>query len=201
MQRLKKRHIVIILCAVIALMGLFFTVKILQRAYVLKKANVEYPLFDGAVAIKRYQDHNYYILKKAFDGEHDIQTIWRDDLSGFGSNLVMDYQGYRSFCEKWKLTEKYHDPDVNYIVFSTFCKGVVHAEAILSAVEYDSSNVNLYLWYEFTGATADNTGFVCIIPTDRSVMSVNLVSLYTEEEYDYILRYGVAYDLKNQSYG
>ena len=114
-------------------------------------------------------------------------------MTGFSCKSVMDYGEYHSFCEKWQLTEKYHDPDMNYIMWTNSCNGVVHTEAILAAVEYENSDVNLYLWDEFAGATADNVGYVCIIPTDRSVKDINRISLYTEKEYDNIIRYGDKY--------
>ena len=193
MRWVKKKHVVIFLCVLAVLLGLFFAAKKIQRVYELRQANVEYPMFDGAVALKRYKNQDYYILKKAFEGEHDIQITWQDDMTGFNCGSVMDYGEYHSFCEKWQLTEKYHDPDMNYIVWSDSCNGVVHAEAVLAAVEYEKTNVNLYLWDDFSGATADNVGYVCIIPTDQSVTTVNLVLLYTDKEYDNIIRYGNRY--------
>ena len=194
MTRIKKKHIVIILCAVIALLGLFFAAKKIHRAYELRQANVEYPMFDGAVALKRYKGQDYYILKKAFDGEHDIQTTCQDDLRGFDSSSIMSYEEYHNFCEKWQLSEKYHDPNMNYIVFSLSADSCYDAEATLSAVEYNDSKVQLYLWYDFTGVTGDNAGFVCIIPSKQSNASVSCARLNTEAEYDCILRYGEPYD-------
>ena len=193
MQHLTKKHIIIFLCSLVTLLGLLFAAKKIHRANELRQANVEYPMFDGAVALKRYKDQDYYILKKTFEGEHDIQKTWQDDMTGFSCKSVMDYGEYHSFCEKWQLTEKYHDPDMNYIMCTNSCNGVVSVEAVLAAVEYENSDVNLYLWDEFAGATADNVGYVCIIPTDRSVKDINCISLYTEKEYDNIIRYGDKY--------
>ena len=58
MQHLTKKHIIVFLCTLVALLGLLFTAKKIHRAYELRQANVEYPMFDGAVALKRYKDQD-----------------------------------------------------------------------------------------------------------------------------------------------
>ena len=193
MKRLKKKHIVVLLCAAIALLGMFFVVKRIHKEYQLRHAD---PFVNGAVILKQHNHTDYYIAQKPYDGEHDIQTFVRyEDLSGLDCSAVMSYEEYHSYCEKWELEEKYHDPDMNYIVFSRSFDEGCNVDAMLSGVEYKGSKATLYLWYSFQGSTADYPGFVCIIPTDRAVKRVKLFNLYSEEEFDYIQRYGVPYDV------
>jgi hypothetical protein len=198
MKRLKKKHLVIILCAVIALLGLLFAANKIYREYQARHENDDKTLFDGAVVIKHYHNTDYYISEKSYDGEHDIQTFWQEDLTGLDCTTVMNYTEYHQYCKRWELTEKYHDPDLNYIVLSRsrYCGNCAHA--VLSGVEYNGSDATLYLWYDLYGNTDGNPGFVCIVPTDRPVTNVNLFSLYTEEELDYIKQYGEPFDVEGE---
>lgn len=198
MRKSTIKYIIIILCAVIVLLGAFFAVKELLRAYELRQAEIEYPLFDGSVVIKHCQGEDYYVYKKAYEGEHDIQEICEDYLvsDGFECCTVMDYDEYHSFCETWELTEKYNDPDMNYIVVSYAALDSTGAKASLAAVDavdLDHTSVKLYLWYKFYGVGGD-IGIVCIIPTKQPVTDVDVVRLTSEREYYYIHKYGVPYD-------
>ena len=157
MKRLKKKHIVIILCAVIALLGLLFAANKIYREYQARHENDDKTLFDGAVVIKHYHNTDYYISEKSYDGEHDIQTFWQEDLTGLDCTTVMNYTEYHQYCKRWELTEKYHDPDLNYIVLSRsrYCGNCAHA--VLSGVEYNGSDATLYLWYDLYGNTDGNS--------------------------------------------
>lgn len=150
----------------------------------------QYSLFD-TVSVKTYKDKDYYIIQKDYAGSYDLQFLSLSQYSNSKSDItntfevkeVMNYSGYKSYFSKWGIKKKYSDSTKNYIVFSYLAKNSPNLKARLAAVEYNNNNVDLYIWDDASGVTADISAYVLVIPTDKNIDTINIVPVYTKSEY------------------
>lgn len=107
----------------------------------------------------------------------------------------MDFNEYMSYCSKWKIEQKYTDPTKNYAIISYATYGATSIDARLVAVNCENSNANIYMWDDTSGVVAGTLlTYVIVIPTDKAVNNINVVSVYTSEEFDNIKKYGTTYN-------
>jgi len=149
--------------------------------------------------IKNYNNNDYYIINGDYSGEYDLQYVGfaefhKKNVKDFEKKEVMDYNSYIDYCKKWNITSKYSDNSLNYIVFSYLAYGAVNIDARLAEVEYNSGNVNLYVWDNSFGVTADASGYVIIVPTKNIINTINIVPLYMQSEFNNLKKYNTLYD-------
>ena len=161
----------------------------------------EYAVSDTTY-LETYNNEDYYIIKDDYQGEYDIQFSGfldyntNDDInSKFVKTEIMDFNEYKSYCSKWKIEQKYTDPTKNYAIISYAAYGATSIDARLVAVNYENNNANIYVWDDRSGVVADTLlTYVIVIPTDKAVNNINVVSVYTSEEFNNIKRYGTTYN-------
>ena len=161
----------------------------------------EYAVSDTTY-IETYNNKDYYIIKDDYQGEYDIQFVDFSDYyntnydieSKFEKTKIMDFNEYMSYCSKWEIEQKYTDPTKNYAIISYVAYGVPRISVRLVAVNYENDNANIYIWDDTNGATANILAYVVIIPTKRDVNNINVVSVYTREEFDNIKKYDTTYN-------
>lgn len=154
------------------------------------------------VSVKTYKNKDYYIIEKDYAGIYDLQFLSlsqyfdseSDITDAFEVKEVMSYSDYQSYCNKWGIKTKYSDYTKNYIVFSYLAYGSPILDARLAAVGYNDSNVDLYIWDDVSGATADISAYVLVIPIDKKIHNVNIVPVYTNTEYENIQKYDTPYN-------
>lgn len=145
--------------------------------------------FSNNIYIKSYKDKNYYIMKNDYSGEYDIQ--YKDfsneikDVIDYGKKQeVMSYYEYVNYCNKYNLEQKYYDSNNNYIVFTYGASYVLDLKARLAEVEYINNEVNLYIWDDVLGDGGGRYSYTIVIPTEKDIDNVNVISVITEEEFD-----------------
>lgn len=177
---MKKRNIFIIIIVTIVII---VSVLIL----ILKEKSLP-----DTINIKIYNNQDYYIINNDYKGEYDLQYTFLSqyydsqysEAKKFEKKEVMSYSEYVSYCNKWSLNQKYSDEDKNYIVFSYTAYNRPIIEARLASVSYNSGNVNLYVWDDASGSSADISAYAIIIPTKKEINNVNVIGLYTNEEFN-----------------
>ena len=166
-----------------------------------------------SMSIKTYKENDYYIIIDDYSGEYDLQTIKlsrylnasyntseiREKAKTFEKKEVMNYDEYKAYCNEWGLDEVYLDISKNYIVFSYVAYHSPNANARLAEVEYNGDGVNLYIWDEATGVTADVSAYCVIVPTENEIDTINVVGVHTNEEFNNIKKFGTSYDPRMMS--
>ena len=198
---LRMAIILSILIIVAIVVIAYFINKILINKYYLENGTIldlkEYAVSDTTY-IETYNNKYYYIIKDDYQGEYDIQFANFSDYyntnydvkSKFEKTKIMSFNEYMSYCSKWKIDQKYTDPTKNYIIISYVGYDRPSIDAKLVAVNYENNNANIYVWDYATGVTADISAYAIIIPTDKAVNNINVVSVYTSEEFNNIKKYG-----------
>ena len=198
---LKTAVILIIIIAIIVITAAYFISKLIINIYYLKNGTTldlkEYAVSD-TISIEKYNNTDYYIMKDSYRGEYDIQYVNfsqyfdsnYDVKSKFEKNEIMSFNQYMSFCNKWKVEQKYTDTTKNYIIVSYVANGSTSIEANLAAVEYKNGDANIYVWDDAYGGAADISAYTIIIPTDKQVTDLNIIPVYTNEEITNIKLYG-----------
>ena len=198
---LKTAVILIIIMAIIVITAAYFISKLIINIYYLKNGTTldlkEYAVSD-TISIEKYNNTDYYIMKDSYRGEYDIQYVNfsqyfdsnYDVKSKFEKNEIMSFNQYMSFCNKWKVEQKYTDTTKNYIIVSYVANGSTSIEANLAAVEYKNGDANIYVWDDAYGGAADISAYTIIIPTDKQVTDLNIIPVYTNEEITNIKLYG-----------
>lgn len=150
----------------------------------------------GTISVENYEGKDYYVVKGDYKGDYSLEYISFEDkdFSDFQVQEVVDYIDYKRYCDKWGIKQEYFDSSSDYIMFSYVAYGSPILKARLAAVEYDDSNVNLYIWDDASGFTADVSAYVFIIPAKENVNNVVVKALYSSEEYDNIKKFGTPYD-------
>lgn len=183
MEKRNKKDFIIIITIVIIL-GI---VSFIAAYRICNKVHIP-----DTISIKVYNNQNYYIIKNDYEGEYDLQYTYLSQYydsqyskaKEFEKQEVMNYSDYVSYCNKWSLNQKYSDKDKNYIVFSYTAYNQPIIKARLGAVSYSSDNVNLYVWDDTFGSSADISAYSIIIPTQKEINDVNVIGLYTDEEFN-----------------
>lgn len=184
----RKKLIVIIVLVVIGVAVFLF----------LNKSNT---IYLDTLNIETYENKTYYIIKDDYSGEYDLQFIdlseyyhQYDEAEDFEKKEVMNYNEYKAYCDEWGLKKEYSDVSKNYIVFSYMSKFSTSIEARLAAVDYNDNNVDLYIWDDPYGVAASISAYSIIIPTEKEINDINVVAVYTDEEFENIKKYGTTYD-------
>ncbi len=240
-----KRNVLILFLLIFVAIAVWVAPKLYQvyqvqlREEELRQARIEYPFLDDTVVIQHYQGKDYYVAKKPYEGEHDIQEIdyeWNhitlpdgtkeyyaqkidfqevyferpDGISGYMTEpvvdpegkkystqqlqevealRVMDYKEYAAFCEEWEIAAKYTDPDLNYIVRNFYTEDFYY-DRMFCGVQYEGSTAKLYVHESITSSVVASATHIFIIPTDQDVDTVEVIQIYSEEEYENILKFG-----------
>ena len=88
---------------------------------------------------------------------------------------------------------KYLDRTKNYIVVS-YCRiNSVSMEARVAHVEFDNDSAKLYMWENSRGVVADSAAYTIVIPVSKDIIKLDIVTVYTEEEFENIKKYGFTY--------
>ena len=72
--------------------------------------------------------------------------------------------------------------------------GSPNLDARLAAVDYNGNNVDLYIWDDASGVTADISAYCIVIPTEKEINNINVVGVYTDTEFNNIKKYGTAFN-------
>ena len=194
----RKLTVNVVLLCLLAFICVFALV--MERQARAKKAEAPVQIAEG-VEKRTFKDQDYYIYRKDYSGEYDIQCrsesfgglSHRKELTDIDVCTQMDYAQYRDYCEKHGLKQKYSDPDSLYLVCSV-SENLLRAQAKLAAVEYCGDTAELYILGRFEGVTGNVAAYVCVVPTDVAVKNVRKINLYTDAEYENITKYGTTYD-------
>ena len=149
------------------------------------------------IEIKENKGNEYYIIKDDYDGEYDLQFISlskyfnsdNNETENFEKQEIMNYNEYISYCNEWGIKKVYSDVNKNYIVFSYMSYGSPNLDARLAAVEYNQNNVDIYIWDDASGVTADISAYCLVIPVEEEIDKINVIGVYTEEEFKNIKKY------------
>lgn len=149
-----------------------------------------------------YDGKDYYILKSNYKGEYDLQIISlseyfnseEDIEEKFTKSETMSYEDYMAYCDEWGFKKVYKDESKEYIVYSYLAYGSPNLEAELAKAEYKDGDIDLYIWDSADGITADITAYAIVIPTEQKVKDINVITVYSKQEFELIKKYGVPYD-------
>lgn len=173
---------------IVSIISLSFIYNILEKHY---KSSLNQESDNNTIEIKSFQDEEYYIIKEDYSGEYDLQYIFLSTEPNFDANkdfikqTIFDYEEYKEYCQKWNLKQNYTDSKQKYIIFSYATHSSMDIKARLAALEYIDKKVKLYVW-DKSVVTASVSGYVIIIPTNKDINSVEIQSLYTADEFEYV---------------
>ena len=198
----EKKQIKISLKTAIIILSLISAVVIILIYFVFNKENILQHAISDTVSIKTYKNKDYYIIENDYAGNYDLQFLSlsehfnsRTDIkTSFEVKEVMSYANYKSYCNKWGIKAKYSDSTKNYIVFSYLAYGSPILKARLADVKYNDSNVDIYMWDDASGVTADISAYVLVIPTEKNTDNINIIPVYTNAEFKNIQKYDTPYD-------
>lgn len=134
------------------------------------------------IAKETFRNRKYYIIKKEYEGEYDLQYLNISDyVEKFEVRTVMNYEEYSNYCKTWNLKQKYTDNNLNYIVYSYNTDYSPNIEAKLIGLEINNKVANLYIWDKKETINNKNS-YIIIIPTEKNVNAIEIKLTYTEEE-------------------
>lgn len=196
---IKLNTLIIILVAVAVIVGcsVFFVVNNINNQGELVEKSIS-----DTINIKTYENKDYYIIKGDYSGEYDLQYTMlsqyfnsqSNEAEAFEKKEVMSYSEYKSYCNEWGLKKAYSDTTKNYIVFSYVAYGSPNLDARLAAVDYNGNNVDLYIWDDASGVTADISAYCIVIPTEKLINNINVVGVYTNTEFNNIKKYDTPFN-------
>lgn len=174
-------------------------------------------------------EHNqqkYLILNNTYSGDHDIQyfAVTKADASSIPAYSYLNYDEYRDFSQKYKLTEKYTDSSSHYIVYF-YNSGLIAPDEVynptvynslyvkLGDVKYESDRATLYVWNNTTdlggvyqtlpGSQTRTKAYAIIIPTTYEVNDFRIKELIHRTEYNKIAKInpmdGYSYNLADNA--
>lgn len=189
---MKKKNISLFIIAIIII------IMIILVSYINLNSNVEVRNY----RIEKYNDQDYYIIENDYKGEYDLQIFSLNqyiDDPNFNKNIfekkvVMNYDEYESYCDQWKIKQKYTDNSKKYIVFSYLSYNIPILEVRLSDINYMDNDVELYIWDNTGGYTMDISAYSLIIPVEKEFDNVNIIPLITNTEFENIKQYGTLDD-------
>ena len=126
---------------------------------------------------------NYYIIDGDYEGEYDItyvniSEIGYDIYYATGDNLHTQAD-YSEFCEKYNITQKYHDSDYYYLMIV----GEPNHEVRLADIKIRSrEQVDVYMWakeYNFNKEVAA----IITIPIKKEKVNID-AEIIIEDVYD-----------------
>lgn len=177
--------IILVLCILFAY-NKFFKVKI--NKYDISDTLVRY----------NYNGKDYYVIKGDYKGVYDIQYSFFYDKesipSEFNINEVLSFEEYKEYVENNDIAMKYSDETKNYIVVS-YCKTYsASIEARVADLEFNNGNAKLYMWEKSNGVVSDAAAYTLVIPVSKDIKRLDIVTVYTEEEFENIKEYGRTYN-------
>lgn len=148
-----------------------------------------------------YDSKDYYVIKGDYKGVYDIEYSYFNDTesipSGFNITKVLSFDKYKEYAKSNNIKMKYLDRTKNYIVVS-YCRiNSVSMEARVAHVEFDNEEAKLYMWENSRGVVADSAAYTIVIPVSKDITKLDIVTVYTEEEFENIKKYGFTYDPNN----
>jgi len=199
---IKLNTLIIILVAVVVALGgaMFFTINNINK----HEEDVTKSVSDN-INIETYNNKEYYIIKGDYSGEYDLQYIMlsqyinspSNEEEAFKKKELMSYSEYEAYCNEWGLEKVYSDTTKNYIVFSYISYDSSNIDARLAAVDYNGENVDIYIWDDTLGFTVDISAYCIVIPTEKTVNNINIVGVYTSEEFNNIKKYNIPFTPDN----
>ena len=174
--------------------------------FVINNMNIQRKLVEKSISdtinIEIYNNEIYYIIKGDYSGEYDLQYTMLSEyfesdfnkVKEFEKKEVMNYSEYKSYCNEWGLKKVYSDRSKNYIVFSYVADGSPEVDARLAAVDYNGNNVDIYIWDDTSGVTADTSAYCIVIPTEKDINNINVVGVYTNTEFNNIQKYDTPFN-------
>ncbi len=149
-----------------------------------------------------YEGKDYYILQGNYEGEYDLQIISLSEYfyseeaiaDKFTRSESMSYEDYKAYCDEWGFKQVYSDENKDYVVYSYLAYGSPNLDVKLAKAEYKNGDIDLYIWDSADGVSADITAYAMVIPTEKTVENINVVTVYSQEEFELIKEYGVPYD-------
>lgn len=117
----------------------------------------------------------YYIIEKDYEKEYEIHEIFSNNYDNNTypelkqTGVIFDYNEYKDYCELFGVEPAYTDENSNYIVLS-YGSSASWVNLRLADVEYDDSekNINLYIWEDTNGVMGSGSGYILVIPTEKS---------------------------------
>ena len=192
---IKLNTLIVVLVSVVLVVGvaIFFVINNMNK----QGGFLEKSISD-TIKKKTYKNKDYYIIKDDYSGEYDLQYTMlsqyfnsqSNEFEAFEKKEVMNYIEYKSYCNEWKLKKVYSDTSKNYIIFSYVAYGSPNLNARLASVYYNGDNVDLYIWDDASGLTADISAYCIIIPTEKDINNINVVNVYTSTEFNNIKKTG-----------
>lgn len=184
------------------IIGLILVVVILLLVYFRSNNSKGNSVLDNVVKYT-YDGNDYYVIKGDYKGKYDIKYMHFNPDEEVNPNFekmgVYSYDEYVEYCKENNILVKYLDKNKNYIIIGYYSEFSANIEARVAGIEVNGTTVKLYMWDDASGVVADSAGYVLTIPVDKSVTSLTITSLYSEEEYENIKKYGMKYDPNNVS--
>lgn len=198
----EKKPIKISLKTAIIMVGIILVIAIVAIYFMVNKIDVSQHSISDTVSVKTYKNKDYYIIEKDYAGNYDLQFLSlsqyfnsiSDIRNTFEVKEVMSYANYKSYCNKWGIKTKYSDTTKDYIVFSYLTYDSPSLKARLAGVEYNNSNVDIYMWDNASVVTADISAYVLVIPTEKNINNINIIPVYTNAEFKNIQKYDTPYN-------
>lgn len=157
----------------------------------------KYDISDTLVKYK-YNNNDYYVIKGDYKGVYNIKySLFNDEESipsGFNINDVLSFEEYKEYAKNNDIALKYFDETKNYIVVS-YCRiNSVSIEARVAGLEFNNDSAKLYLWENSRGVVSNSAAYTLVIPVSKDIKKLDIVTVYTEEEFENIKKYGTSYD-------
>ena len=139
-----------------------------------------------------YKGERHYIITGDYTREHQIAT-YRIDVADTNKpadvQAILTYEEYVDFCIERNIDVIYTDSNSKYAVFS-------YSEQNMSMPRLATTNLlgkrlDFYVWDKTARhqpVIGLSTGYAIIVPTYRSTLSLNVIPMYTEEEFEEITK-------------
>ncbi len=120
------------------------------------------------------------------EDEKTLQNIYEE--KDFQQDRIMSYEEYAEYCEKYGLSKAYDNPDLNYIVTSENLVNTDDINYMRIADIIKISPQKLGIYYAMSEVSVRysplyTTGFIAIIPIDKSITEYEYYKCYTEAQY------------------
>ena len=194
-----KKKIIIALCIIFA-----FIAGVLVGGFLLIEDKQEESIAN--IDIKYHKGEKYYIIKDDYKGEYDYQELElqegfdgtdeevADKIKLFNTTEILTLKEYQDFCEKWGLKVKYKDPGKLYMLVAYASDNQYIVKARLANAVETNDQVKLYLWEDVAGFTNNVSAYVLVVPVEWSTHRKEINVVYTEKEYNNLIKYGVPYE-------
>ena len=210
---MKKKLMFVICLIIVFIVGLLIGTIIVSKNKLDKKEEPKQKIINEKIdniSIKYHNNEKYYIITDDYKGDYDYQEKsllnYKAKINGaeidnsadieklFNTTKIVDYEEYKEFCNRWKLNKKYNENNKKYMIVSYSIYGSPIVSARLANVVENNGKVSLYLWENISGATADFNGYFIVVPIEKNTYDKEIITTYTKEEYNNIVKYGYTYN-------